>query len=245
MSQQMIDQMKELRLSFMVQALELQQKDPVYAAMGFEERLLHLVQAEIDGRRNKKRMRLHREAKLPDVDASLESILYYPDRELNREQLMNLSSCKWIESGQNVLITGASGAGKSWIAAALGNAACDHFYTCAYIRMPEMLDLLSGTRDELWEKTKKRLIKVELLIIDDVLLEPISTAQSRELLEIVESRYRSLSTVICSQLSPGGWHKAIKPAPIADAILDRLVFGSHTIHIKGEMSMRKRITLGL
>ena len=156
-------------------------------------------------------------------------------------KIAELSNCEWIRNHRNVLLTGASGAGKSWIASALGVAACNAFFSVRYVRLPEMLDELTVDKDEDWLKTKKRYLKCDLLILDDWLLEKIGGKQARELLEIVEGRLRTGSLLICSQFSPAGWHAKLGEGAIADAVIDRIVYRSDIIHIEGDESMRKRI----
>ena len=146
-----------------------------------------------------------------------------------------------VERGELAVILGASGAGKSWLACALGVAACNAFYSVRYTRMPEMLDELTVSKDEEWLKSKKRYTKCDVLIVDDWLLEKIGGDQARELLEIVESRLRTGSLIICSQFSPAGWHAKLGEGAIADAVIDRIVYRSDVIHIEGDESMRKRI----
>ena len=131
--------------------------------------------------------------------------------------------------------------GKSWIASALGVAACNAFFSVRHARLPEMLDELAVDKDEEWIKTKKRCLKCDLLILDDWLLEKTSGKQARELLEIVEGRLRTGSLLICSQFSPAGWHAKLGEGAIADAVIDRIVYRSDFIHIEGDESMRKRI----
>ena len=146
-----------------------------------------------------------------------------------------------VERGELAVILGASGAGKSWIACALGVAACNAFFSVRYVRLPEMLDELNVSKNEDWLKAKKRYTKCDLLILDDWLLEKLEGKAARELLEIVEARLRSGSLLICSQFSPAGWHSKLGEGAIADAVIDRIVYRSDVIHIEGDESMRKRI----
>ena len=168
------------------------------------------------------------------VDAEWDS------RRINKRTRL-LRQAAFSDPEANVVITGASGAGKSWLACALGVAACNAFYSVRYTRMPEMLDELTVSKDEEWLKSKKRYTKCDVLIVDDWLLEKIGGDQARELLEIVESRLRTGSLIICSQFSPAGWHAKLGEGAIADAVIDRIVYRSDVIHIEGDESMRKRI----
>lgn len=200
-----------------------------------------IVDAEWDSRRINKRTRLLRQAAFSDPEANVIDIRYDADRKLDKVKIAELANCEWVKAHRNVVITGASGAGKSWLACALGVAACNAFYSVRYTRMPEMLDELTVSKDEEWLKSKKRYTKCDVLIVDDWLLEKIGGDQARELLEIVESRLRTGSLIICSQFSPAGWHAKLGEGAIADAVIDRIVYRSDVIHIEGDESMRKRI----
>ncbi|MFR3452476.1 MAG: ATP-binding protein [Collinsella sp.] len=153
-----------------------------------------------------------------------------PDRALDRAKVMELSNCTWVDAARNLIITGASGAGKSWMACALGVAACNAFKTVRYVRLPELLDTLCIAKGETWAKMRKRYIACDLLIVDDWLLETISPSQTREVLEIVEARHRKGSLILCSQFAPSGWRAKLGDNAMADAVVDRLVFNSHDAH---------------
>lgn len=157
-------------------------------------------------------------------------------------KVMELSNCTWVDAARNLIITGASGAGKSWMACALGVAACNAFKTVRYVRLPELLDTLCIAKGETWAKMRKRYIACDLLIVDDWLLETISPSQTREVLEIVEARHRKGSLILCSQFAPSGWRAKLGDNAMADAVVDRLVFNSHVMHIEGTESMRKRMS---
>lgn len=240
-SQSTMDKLYGMRLSVMAQAYRDQGETPGIAEMAFDERFAMIVDAEWDARRVNKRTRLLRQAGFPDPEANVIGIRYDPDRKLDKAKITELSNCEWIRNRRNVVITGASGAGKSWIASALGVAACNSFFSVRYARLPEMLDELTVDKDGEWLKTKKRYLKCDVLILDDWLLEKIDGRQARELLEIVEGRLRSGSLIICSQFSPAGWHSKLGEGAIADAVIDRIVYRSDIIHIEGDESMRKRI----
>lgn len=237
-----IDQLIQLRLSAMAFAYREQDKEPAFASMAFDERFSLLVEAEYDARKQNKRKRLIKAARLSDPDAVIEDVLYYPDRMLNKEQIVNLGHGNWIDEHQNILLTGASGSGKSWLACAFANRTIDQYRSVVYTRLPELLDKMSAPKDDLWLKDKRRYLNCDVLVLDDFLLEPIEIHQARELLEIVEGRHRKSSLIVCSQFSPAGWHENILSEPIADATLDRLLYSSHHIHIEGNESMRKRMS---
>lgn len=240
-SQSTMDKLYNMRLSVMAQAYRDLDELPGAADMTFDERFAMVVDAEWDARRVNKRTRLLRQAGFSDPEANVADIRYDADRRLDKTRMTELSNCEWVRNHRNVLITGASGAGKSWIACALGVAACNAFFSVRYVRLPEMLDELAVDKDDEWLKMKKRYLKCDLLILDDWLLEKADGKRARELLEIVEGRLRTGSLLICSQFSPAGWHSKLGEGAIADAVIDRIVYRSEVIHIEGDESMRKRI----
>ena len=240
-SQTTMDKLYGMRMSVMAQAYRDQEESQGVAEMTFDERFAMIVDAEWDARRINRRTRLLRQAGFSGPEANIADVRYDADRKLDRTKLIELSNCTWIRGHRNVVITGASGAGKSWIACALGVAACNAFFSVRYVRLPEMLDELNVSKNEDWLKAKKRYTKCDLLILDDWLLEKLEGKAARELLEIVEARLRSGSLLICSQFSPAGWHSKLGEGAIADAVIDRIVYRSDVIHIEGDESMRKRI----
>lgn len=237
-----MDKLYQMRMSVMARAYREQEESIGVAEMPFDDRLAMLVDAEWDARRANKRTRLLRQAAFCDPDASVCDVRYDPDRALDRAKVMELSNCTWVDAARNLIITGASGAGKSWMACALGVAACNAFKTVRYVRLPELLDTLCIAKGETWAKMRKRYIACDLLIVDDWLLETISPSQTREVLEIVEARHRKGSLILCSQFAPSGWRAKLGDNAMADAVVDRLVFNSHVMHIEGTESMRKRMS---
>lgn len=237
-----LSKMFEMRLSVMARAYRDQDDAPRIAEMSFDERIAMLVDAEWDSRRINKRTRLLRAANFAEPEANVADIRYDDDRKLDRAQPLEFSNCTWIAEHRNILLLGASGAGKTWISNALGVAACNAFYSVRYVRLPEMLDELIVSKDEMWLKSKKRYEKCDLLIIDDWLLEKVQANEAREILEIVEKRNHRGSLILCSQFTPAGWHQKLGEGAVADAVIDRLVYNSYTIHIEGNESMRKRMS---
>ncbi len=204
--------------------------------MDFDELLAMIVDAEWDARRVNKRMRLLRQAAFSAPDANIADVRYDPDRKLDRGRIVDLAGCGWIRGARNVVITGATGSGKTWIGRAPGVAACNAFFSVRYVRLPEMLDDLCVKKDEEWAKVKKKYVRCDLLVIDDWMLEPLRDGEAREVLEIVEARNARGSLMLCSQFGAGGWAKKLGGDAIAEAIADRIVHNSHVIHIEGDES---------
>ncbi len=236
-----MDEMHRMRPSAMAGAYREQEDAPGIAEMGFDERLAMIVDAERDARRASKRMRLLRQAGFPEPDANVDDVRYDDDRELDRSLILELSDCGWIRNHRNVLVAGASGAGKTWISNALGVAACDAFFTVRCTRLPELLDELTVFKDGDRPRQRKKYIECDLPIIDDWLLEKVKSNEARETMEVVEARDRTGSLIPCSQFAPSAWRAKLGNGAIADAVIDRVVYKSHVMHIEGEESMRKRM----
>ncbi|MCK6139743.1 ATP-binding protein [Slackia exigua] len=236
-----MDKMHRMRLSVMARAYREQEDAPGISEMGFDERLAMIVDAERDARRVNKRMRLLRQAGFPEPDANVDGARCDDDRRLDRSLVLELSNCGWVRSRRNVLMTGASGAGKTWISNAPGVAACNAFFTVRYTRLPEFLDKLAVFKDEGWLKQRRKYIRCDLLIIDDWLLEKVKPTEACEIMEVIEARGRTGSLILCSQFSPSAWHSKLGNGAIADAVIDRMVYKSYAMHIEGDESMRKRM----
>jgi DNA replication protein DnaC len=190
----------------------------------------------MDYRKNNRLKRLMYRADFPISGACVEDIEYRTDR----KQIIQLAACTYVAEKHNVIILGATGTGKTYLSCALGMAACRHFYSVKYIRLPDLLDELSVTRGEgVFQKIIQGYKKTDLLILDEWLLTPLTDPESRDLLEIVEGRHGRCSTIFSSQFNPAGWQIKIGEGPLAEAILDRIIHDSYTIFIDGEESMRK------
>jgi DNA replication protein DnaC len=236
-----LNRLFEMKLSAFARALHDQEENSAYLTMGFEDRLSLLVDAEWDSRRINKRTRLLRSANFSANEANIADVRYDADRKLSKDKIEDLATCKWIRDAINIIITGSTGAGKSWLACALGVCACNNFYSVRYIRLPQLLDeLVLAKETGEYRKWQKRYIACDLLIIDDWLLMTLTEKEAREVLEIIESRHGQRSTMLCSQFAPAGWHAKLGEGAIADAVIDRLIYNSHIIHIEGSESMRKR-----
>jgi len=225
----------EMKLTAMADGLRRQLSDPHFQSLSFEDRLGLLVDQEYSSRKNHRLERLIRTASFDQPQASIASINYSSGRQLDQGLITSLSTCVFIREAHNLIILGATGAGKSYLACAFGIEACKNFFTVRYIRLPEMLYELAIARgDGTYRKVMNQFRKVNLLILDEWMLVSLSEIEARDLLEIIHARHKKSSTVFCSQFAPAGWHKKIGEDTIADAILDRIVHDSYTIEIHGD-----------
>jgi DNA replication protein DnaC len=235
--------MYDLRLLGMAQEFERQISDPASMALTFEERMAMMVDLEWQRRQDSRIKRALKTAKLGIPGACIEGILYHADRKLDKNLFVQFASCAYIADHRNICLLGPTGAGKSYIACALGNAACRNTLSVAYIRLPELLNELAVARAENNYRTVISHYKnVRLLIIDEWLLYSLKVGEARDLLEIIEARSAfGASMVFCSQFEPKGWHDKIGDPTLADAVCDRIIHNSYQIVIEGKDSMRKRL----
>lgn len=239
-----IQKLREMHLNHMAAALLEQLNSPEFNSMSFEDRIGMLVDREYQARKNNRLHRLIREAGFSDAQACPEGIDYGPDRNLNRENLLHLSSCRFIYQHQNVVLLGATGSGKTYIACALGNSAVRNYLSVKYVRLPDLLSELNLARlSDTSDKAIQQYTKPALLILDEWLLYPLNEMEARIVFEIVEFRYRKGSIIFCSQFDVPGWRERISNPLIAEAICDRIVHNTHYITINAKESMRKRMNL--
>jgi DNA replication protein DnaC len=239
MIEQTLSQLKTLRLGGMADALTLQIEQPgTYEGLSFEERLQLLTDSEYQDRDQRKQNRLVKAAKLK-MAAHAKDIDYQHPRGLKQSTMASLLQCDWLNKHQNLLITGPCGSGKTFIACALGHTACIKGYRVKYYRLSRLLLELTQTKaDGTYSKALQSLSKIDCLILDDWGLEPLEAAQRNDLMEIMDDRHGSTSTVMISQLPTDQWYASIGDNTLADAILDRLMHNAHRMALKGE-SMRK------
>jgi DNA replication protein DnaC len=238
-SQTVIQQLKVLKLDGMAQAFTEQQEQPKVQDLSFDERLSLLVDRENLHRNNRRIANLLRQAKLRQ-QACIENVDYKYARDLNKSQFMTLVSCDFVAKKQNVIITGLTGCGKSYLACAIGNQACRLGISVQYVKFPSFLEELAiAHADGSYGKMLMQLVKKELLILDDFGMAPSLTAQqNRDLFNLIDDRHQVRPTLITSQLPVKNWHDYIGDPTTADAILDRLLEKVHRIELKGE-SMRR------
>ena len=239
LNQQTIEKLHALKLTGMAEALKDQLLQPDIQRLSFEERFGLIVDRQLAWKEDHRLHRYLKEAKLK-LDACVEDIDYQTPRGIDQSVIMRLISCDWIRHHQNIIITGATGTGKTYLACALANKGCREGYRTFYIRSPKLYYELAVSRgDGSYGKMINKLARTQILIIDDLGLAPMTDSERRDLLEVIEDRHGNASTIITSQLPIENWHEHIGDPTIADAILDRLIHNAHKINLKG-VSMRKK-----
>jgi DNA replication protein DnaC len=234
-----LDKLHHLKFTGMATALAEQLDSTNVEALSFEERLGLLVDREMTYRDNRRMTSRLRRAKLRH-NACIEDIDYKHPRGLDKALIQSLSSCQWLKEHLNVLLTGPTGVGKTWIACALAHQACREGYTALYLRLPRLLhDIAIARGDGRYPKLLASLAKVDLLLLDDWGLAKLTADNYRDLLEVLEDRYASRSTLVTSQLPVEKWHDMLGDPTFADAILDRLVHNAYKLKLKGA-SLRKK-----
>ena len=229
-----MEKLQAMRLGAMATAWQEQQRSPDVIALSFDERFAMLVDAEWMARENKRLGRALKEAKLRLAEASVEGIDYPPRRELDKGIIRQLGTCGWVAENQVVIVSGATGTGKTYVGCALAQQACRKGYRAMYRRASRFFDELRLARaDGSYPRLLSRIARVDVLVIDDFAIAPVTETERRDLLEVLEDRYATRATVITSQLPPERWHDYLADPTVADAICDRLLHGAHRIALKG------------
>jgi len=235
LTQQTLTRLHGLKLDGMARAFEEQIAQPASHALSFEERFGMIVDREVSWRDTRRLERLLKLAHLKYPGACLEDLDTRTARGLDQRLVVNLASCDWVRSGQSIILTGATGLGKSWMACALGNAACRQGFSALYVRFSRLLEELRIAHgDGSFSRRLAQLAKTDVLIADDFALAPIGQAERSDLLEVLDDRTTGKSTIITSQLPVEHWHEYLAEPTLADAILDRVVHQSHRIALRGE-----------
>lgn len=242
MNEQTMNKMKTMKLYGMVRAFRTSLESGNADKWTADELLSMLIDSEWDDRYNRKLDRNLKNAKFR-YKAAVEQINFDTPRDLNKNQVLRLADCDFIGKKENVIITGSTGIGKSYIASALGHQACSLGYKVAYEHTSKLFARLKMAKaDGTYLKEVTKMEKQELLIIDDFGIQPLDQQNRNTLMEIIEDRHGKRSTVFTSQVPVNKWHEVIGEQTIADAILDRIIHVAHRLELKGE-SMRKKKTI--
>jgi DNA replication protein DnaC len=239
LNQQTLDKLYIMKLLGMADGFKEQLQQPSFQDLSFDQRFGMLVDGQWTWKENKRLKRLLKEAKLK-LQASVEDIDYKTSRGIEKSVLINLTSCNWIRNHQNLLISGPTGVGKTFLACALAQKACREGFRTLYLRIPQFFYQIALARaDGTYGNLIKKFSKTHLLVLDDLGLTSLNDTERRDLLEVIEDRHGVSSTLIASQLPVENWHDHIGDPTIADAILDRIIHSAHRIQLKGG-SMRKK-----
>ena len=232
-----IEKLKDLKLKVMAQMLS--DPDNSLKELSFEERLGIMVEKEWLARKNSRIKRLLNNASL-GLNACIEDINYSVDRTIDKKTILKLSTCTFIEQKLNIVISGKTGCGKTYIACAFGNAACRHGYTVKYFRIPELLlEIQDAKNENRYAKFMSGLQNIRLLILDDIGLKSYTLEESRDILEIAENRYNKVSTILAGQIAHTKWYDLFPDPTIADAIMDRIIHNSYILALDSKKSMRE------
>jgi DNA replication protein DnaC len=238
--EQTLEKMNVMKLSGMAEGLRQQLGSAEHVRLAFDDRLGLLVDAEWIAREQRKLVKRLRAAKLR-YPASIEDVDFKHPRGLDRQQVLSLGNGGFVHSRHNLVITGPTGVGKSYLACAFVERACRLGYKASYVRLPRLLQQLAvGRGDGSYARVLDRLARLDLLAIDDWLLAPLRDTERRDLVEVIEDRSERVSTLIASQLPTKDWHASIGDPNLADAICDRLLHNAHRIELKGASKRRTK-----
>ena len=239
-----LDRLHTLGLGGMARGLAEQREQAAYAALGFEERLGLLVDRELCDRDNRRLERNLKSAHLR-TSASVEDLDFHLPRGLDRSLILSLADGQWVAAHRNVLVVGPTGVGKTFVACALAHAALRHDHRALYLRVPRLLDeLVLARADGRLPRLLAAWARIDILVLDDLGIAPLTAAAAADLLELIEDRYGRRSTIVTSQLPVSDWHEALGEPTIADAILDRLVHNAHRIELRGDSLRRRDLAAG-
>lgn len=238
LNQPLLDNLTRLRLSGVKQALQEQMSNVKYHDLSFEERLGLLIDYEMTLREDNRLKRLIKSARfrekaiISDLDMSV-------SRGIDKKLILSLVQCNWILRHLNIIITGATGVGKTYLGCALGHSACEKGFSAKYYRTSRLLHQIERSHaDGSWGKLLNNLARIQVLILDDWFRDPLSTEQTRNMLEVFDDRWQKASLILIAQVPVENWHSRMKDPTLADAVLDRIIHNSYKIEMKGE-SQRK------
>lgn len=237
-SQTLMDKLLQLRLPAFRDGLREQISNPQYAELSFEDRLLLLVELECNRRLDSRTRRRFKQAEFP-IMAMIEDLDFSPERKMDRRLVLELAQCSWIDKALNVIVEGATGTGKSFLACALGTAACRLGYSVRYLHTARfLLTLHHASQDGSYLQYLRSLSRIDVLILDDWMRDPIQLSSAQDLLEVFDDRFGRSATIIASQVPISDWHARFPDPTLADAILDRSIHNAYRISLQGD-SQRK------